>query len=84
MPGRSISLLEIDESEDVEAIAAKEGLTLLRLRGDTLVGQWIKVHWPLDKAWYKAVVTGYSHETKKTVVRYVDDDVVEGLDPESL
>ena len=84
LPGRAISLLEIDESEDVEAIAAKEGLTLLRLRGDTLVGQWIKVHWPLDKAWYKAVVTGYSHETKKTVVRYVDDDVVEGLDPESL
>ena len=84
MPGRSISLLEIDDSEDVEAIAAKEGLTLLRLRGDRLVGQRIKVHWPLDKAWYVAVVTGYSHETKQHKVRYVDDDVVEALDPNSL
>jgi hypothetical protein len=81
-PGRGMSLLDIGESEDVEAIAAKEGLTLLRLRGDTLVGQRIKVHWPLDKAWYVAVVTGYSHETKKTEVRYVDDDVVEALDLE--
>ena len=81
-PGRGMSLLDIGESEDVEAIAAKEGLTLLRLRGDTLVGQRIKVHWPLDKAWYVAVVTGYSHETKKTEVRYVDDDAVEALDLE--
>ena len=40
----------------------------------------IKVHWPLDEAWYVAVVTGYSHETKQHEVRYVDDDVVEALD----
>ena len=75
-------------------------------RGDALVGQRIKVHWPLDKAWcdcmliapphcmqvhwpldkawYVAVVTGYSHETKQHKVRYVDDDVVEALDPNSL
>jgi hypothetical protein len=31
-----------------------------------------------------AVVTGYSHETKQHEVRYVDDDVVEALDPEGL
>jgi len=48
--------------------------------GDALVGQRIKVHWPLDEAWYVAVVTGYSHETKQHEVRYVDDDVVEALD----
>jgi hypothetical protein len=52
--------------------------------GDALVGQRIKVHWPLDEAWYVAVVTGYSHETKQHEVRYVDDDVVEALDPEGL
>ena len=44
----------------------------------------MQVHWPLDKAWYVAVVTGYSHETKQHEVRYVDDDVVEALDPNSL
>ena len=48
--------------------------------GDSLVGQRIEVHWPLDEAWYVAVVTGYSHETKQHEVRYVDDDVVEALD----
>ena len=52
--------------------------------GEALVGRRIEIHWPLDEAWYEALVSAYDDATKRHEVRYVDDDVVEALDPDSL
>ena len=52
--------------------------------GEAVVGRRIEIHWPLDEAWYEALVSAYDDATKRHEVRYVDDDVVEALDPESL
>ena len=52
--------------------------------GEALVGRRIEIHWPLDEAWYEALVSAYDDATKRHEVRYVDDDVVDALDPESL
>ena len=48
--------------------------------GEALVGRRIEIHWPLDEAWYEALVSAYDDATKRHEVRYVDDDVVEALD----
>ena len=76
-PFESVVRCQGDRGEAGSHAATKEEV---KETGDALVGQRIKVHWPLDEAWYVAVVTGYSHETKQHEVRYVDDDVVEALD----
>jgi hypothetical protein len=62
--------------------------------GEALVGGRIEIHWPLDEAWYEALVSAYDDATKRHEVRYpatgyrlpavADDDVVESLDPKSL
>ena len=38
--------------------------------GEALVGGRIEIHWPLDEAWYEALVSAYDDATKRHEVRY--------------
>jgi hypothetical protein len=69
-------LVVIYSEEDVAA-AADEKPT----EGAALVGCFIEVHWPLDKAWYKAQVLRHIPARKNTFesyeLLYVDDNMKE-------
>ncbi len=41
------------------------------------IGERVRVWWPLDKAWYNAVITDFDGE--KHTIQYDADDVVEKL-----
>ncbi|ESW35166.1 hypothetical protein PHAVU_001G212500 [Phaseolus vulgaris] len=49
------------------------------LYGKEVVGQRIKVYWPLDKAWYEGSIISFDKNTSKHVVRYFDDEEEESL-----
>ena len=54
--------------------------------GEALVGGRIEIHWPLDEAWYEALVSAYDDATKRHEVRYrlPATGCRDSLDPEGL
>jgi hypothetical protein len=54
--------------------------------GEALVGGRIEIHWPLDEAWYEALVSAYDDATKRHEVRYrlLENGCRDSLDPEGL
>ena len=54
--------------------------------GEALVGGRIEILWPLDEAWYEALVSAYDDATKRHEVRYrlPATGCRDSLDPEGL
>ena len=54
--------------------------------GEALVGGRVEILWPLDEAWYEALVSAYDDATKRHEVRYrlPATGCRDSLDPEGL